>query len=82
MGINVKGADISDEALSYVDDIDIKICDLEANGLPYDNDSFDIIYSKSFIEHLSKPEIFLNEAYRVLKKGGLLLTFDLFVSKL
>lgn len=74
LGINVKGADISDEALSYVDDIDIKICDLEANGLPYDNDSFDIIYSKSFIEHLSKPEIFLNEAYRVLKKGGLLLT--------
>ena len=30
----------------------------------------DTLVSLSVIEHLSEPQIFLNEAYRVLKKGG------------
>jgi ubiquinone/menaquinone biosynthesis C-methylase UbiE len=33
-----------------------------------------VIYSKSFIEHLYYPEKYLEEAYRVLKPSGVLIT--------
>jgi len=44
--------------------------DLEKNELPFDNDFFDVVYSKSFIEHFYYPEKIFIEASRVLKKGG------------
>tara|TARA_B100001109_G_C18862007_1_gene474513 strand:- start:801 stop:1469 length:669 start_codon:yes stop_codon:yes gene_type:complete len=74
LGLEVFGSDISNEVLEYATNIDIKISDLEKNGLPYQDNSMDIIYSKSFIEHLSDPGLYLKEANRVLKPGGLLLT--------
>ena len=42
--------------------------------LPFDDNSIDIVYSKSFIEHLHYPERYLEEAYRVLKPNGIFLT--------
>ena len=39
-----------------------------------DDNSIDIVYSKSFIEHLHYPERYLEEAYRVLKPNGIFLT--------
>ena len=38
------------------------------------NDSVDVIFSKSFIEHLTNPDNFFSEAYRILKPGGKILT--------
>ena len=52
----------------------MKICDIENEPFPFKDNSFDILFSKSFIEHLHKPEKYLIEAFRVLKPGGLLLT--------
>lgn len=74
IGLNVLGMDLSDEALRFSNGIDIKICDLEKEIMPYENNSIDIIYSKSFIEHLANPDNFLKESFRVLKPGGILLT--------
>jgi len=34
------------------------------------NESADTIVSLSVMEHLCEPQIFLNESYRVLKRGG------------
>ena len=42
--------------------------------MPFDDNSIDIVYSKSFIEHLHYPERYLEEAYRVLKPNGIFLT--------
>tara|TARA_B100000989_G_scaffold280855_1_gene244604 strand:- start:376 stop:1035 length:660 start_codon:yes stop_codon:yes gene_type:complete len=49
--------------------------DISKNQLPYDDDFFDAIYTKSVIEHLDNHEIFFNECKRVLKKGGKLIIY-------
>ena len=55
-------------------------------GLPFDNQTFDVVYSSHFIEHIPKNAVnfFLTECYRVLKPKGVirLITPDLeFLSK-
>jgi SAM-dependent methyltransferase len=51
----------------------IKGFDLENDKWPYPDNFFDIIYNKSLLEHLNKPDKFLNEARRVLKPNGKIL---------
>ena len=74
LGLDVVGVDASPEAIAFVDGLDIKLCDIENEKLPFNDNTFDVIYSKSFIEHLYYPEKYLEEAYRVLKPNGILLT--------
>ena len=74
LGLDVVGVDISPEAVAFENGLDVKLCDVENEKLPFDDNTFDVIYSKSFIEHLYYPEKYLEEAYRVLKSNGILLT--------
>jgi SAM-dependent methyltransferase len=74
LGLDVVGVDISPEAVEYENNLDVRLCDVENFPLPFEDNTFDIIYSKSFIEHLYYPEKYLEEAYRVLKPNGILLT--------
>ncbi len=74
LGLDVYGLDLSPEAPSLASDLDIGVCNLETEALPFPDNHFDVIYSKSFLEHLREPGSFLEEAYRVLKPGGLLLS--------
>lgn len=75
MGLDCHGFDRSAETKTLLagDGIAVEICDVEKQKLPYADNSFDVIYNKSFLEHLHEPDIFLSEARRVLKPGGLLL---------
>ncbi len=38
--------------------------------LPFEDNSFDYVFSTSVLEHVDNPDIFLKEANRVLKSGG------------
>ena len=70
------GLDMSEETKDLLkeDEIELKVCDVESvEGLPFPDESFDVIYNKSFLEHLVHPDIFLKEAYRILKPGGKIL---------
>ena len=72
-GMKVTGLDKRDECLDVLNDINILECDLETEKIPFSDSSFDIVHSKSSIEHVNNTENFINESYRVLKKDGLAL---------
>ena len=42
----------------------------EKDKLPFPDDYFDLVFTKSVIEHIHNPSLFLKEMYRVLKPGG------------
>lgn len=74
LGLDVTGVDICEDAAQFNHDFPVEICDIENQSLPFPDHHFDILYSKSFLEHLHHPEKYLKEAFRVLKPGGMLLT--------
>lgn len=48
------------------------ICVLaRAEGLPFDNNSFDVVFSTGLLEHFENPMPIILEMVRVLKNGGL-----------
>lgn len=49
----------------------IRYCNV-TRGLPFASDSVDVIYSSHMLEHLDREEAsrFIDEAFRVLKRGG------------
>lgn len=49
----------------------VKRCDIDRDRFPYADNIFDEVYSNNNFEHLRNPNHFLSEAYRVLKRGGI-----------
>jgi len=65
-GLECYGTDIS----GYLKEIDLKgvkffLCDIEKEKLPFDDNFFDIVFTKSVIEHFYDPNNFMKECYRV-----------------
>jgi SAM-dependent methyltransferase len=77
-GYACSGIDKRDECVNILKHFEVKECDLETQALPYDSETFDIVFSKSVIEHVWNTQNFVREAHRVLKPGGvfILLTPD------
>lgn len=73
-GVEGYGVDQSRAAERYCPDAVLKTSDLENEGIPYEDNFFDVVYSKSVIEHFYYPERLAKEMYRVLKPGGLAIT--------
>jgi len=73
MGMNVFGVDKCEYASKKLDEYEVKNCDLENERIDYESNSFDVVFSKSVIEHFHNPENFIKECYRILKPGGRLI---------
>lgn len=74
LGLEVEGFDLDEEAVKLNEGIPVQLGNIESNPLPYMDNSFDVVYSKSLLEHLYYPERYMTEVYRVLRPNGLLLT--------
>lgn len=68
------GVDQSRAAEKLCPEAELTVADLETDGLPFEDDFFDVVYSKSLLEHFYYPEKIVAEIYRVLKPGGLAIT--------
>jgi ubiquinone/menaquinone biosynthesis C-methylase UbiE len=49
---------------------DIKLRTADAEGLPFDEGSFDLVIGHAFLHHLPEPRAALTDVYRVLAPGG------------
>ena len=70
-GLSVFGLDKLQESNEALYQFDVRKCDLECAPFPFETDSFDIVFSKSVIEHIENADNFLKETKRVLKQDGL-----------
>lgn len=71
----VTGGDIDEKNLSfsrkhYTNRENISVLHLDAHQLPFPNENFDTIILFEAIYYLEKPEKFIEESYRVLRKNG------------
>ncbi|MEE9376331.1 MAG: class I SAM-dependent methyltransferase [Rhizobiaceae bacterium] len=51
-----------------------KILDLADCKIPFEDNSFDLVFSDNVMEHVENPEIVFPEIHRVLKPGGLFIS--------
>ena len=66
--IETFGIDINKS--EYYDDNHFKLCNLDKEGIPYDDGSFDIVVAGEVAEHVKRPFEMIEEIARVLKNGG------------
>jgi len=73
---NAEGVDVSSEALSFCEGRGLKQVKLgEAEALPYEDNSFDLVTGLDVVEHLDDDRAGLNEMQRVLRTNGRALLF-------
>ena len=66
LGFDVTGVDINPPSgKRYV------TADISKPLSMFKDSTFDIVFSKSVIEHLREPDHMVNEVYRILKRGGI-----------
>jgi 2-polyprenyl-3-methyl-5-hydroxy-6-metoxy-1,4-benzoquinol methylase len=73
LGLNVTAVDASPEARKYASEAGAKfIAHLvePKTTIPVPSESFDVVFCKSFVEHLREPIPFATDCYRILKPGG------------
>ena len=73
---NAEGVDVSSDALSFCEGRGLKQVKLgEAEALPYEDNSFDLVTGLDVVEHLDDDRAGLNEMQRVLRTNGRALLF-------
>lgn len=72
-GLNVVSLDESSVSRSYADTFEIPFIEHKfsvTEPFPIPSNSFDIVFSKSFIEHMVDPIFFIEECHRILRPSG------------
>ena len=71
-GAHVTALDVSPKMLAIIKNTSITAVVGDAESLPFKNETFNIVTAAFLIVHLKDPTRFFDEAYRVLKDGGIL----------
>jgi len=67
-GSQVNGIDVDP---SVIDGTKIKKCNIERNRFPFEDNTFDIVYSANVLQHIEKPPAnLMEEVLRILKPNG------------
>lgn len=69
-GLEVSGLELRDYGSELLSGIKVDHANFENERFPFNDNTFDVVFSKSVIEHLHSPENFLKESMRILKPGG------------
>jgi len=79
LGAELTALDVSESMLEKLKAKSYKLKALigDAESLPFENESFDIVVATFLIVHLKALKRFFNEAYRVLKPDGLFLVTNI-----
>jgi len=67
-GFECKGVDLRDE---NVDGFEVRGCNIETETIPFNDNTFDYVFSKSLAEHVNNTDNFFSNVLRVLKPGGI-----------
>jgi ubiquinone/menaquinone biosynthesis C-methylase UbiE len=82
-GAEVTALDISPEMLEILKrkNKSVKIVEGDLENMPFEDETFDMVFSSLALVHLKKIEPFLDECYRVLKNDGLLVLVNVHYRK-
>jgi len=75
-GLDCHGVDLTDEAIETtrrrfeIYGMSSNLQRIDAETLPFEDNSFDVVYSWGVIHHSAHPDKIIAEIHRVLKKGG------------
>jgi ubiquinone/menaquinone biosynthesis C-methylase UbiE len=69
-GLDCYGLDLSNYCSAKKLGLNVKCADVSNMDMPYDDNFFDVVYHKSFLEHFYSPDRIMKETFRVLKPGG------------
>lgn len=74
--IEIHGVDVAQDMMKHVNlsSGNVTLHESTAENTPFDSDTFDFATAYSFMDHLEDYTVFLKEAHRILKKGGILYT--------
>lgn len=73
LGLVASGVDSSARAGHLAPNSSVHQVDIENESLPFSESTFDVVFSKSVLEHLENPISLLEDQFRVLKPGGVLI---------
>jgi len=73
LGLKCSGVDLSDFSVKNLKHFNVKKVNISKDKLPFKDNSLDVVYHKSLIEHLYNPDHLMKETYRVLKPGGVVI---------
>ncbi|MFC1838810.1 class I SAM-dependent methyltransferase [Thermodesulfobacteriota bacterium] len=69
-GNNVFGIDITHQSIKYITKKGVNAIEADARFIPFENNTFDLVYSLGVIEHFAGTELALQEQVRVCAPGG------------
>lgn len=74
-GVRYFGVDISEISVKAAQEVGLSVSmvDVSRDKLPFNDNTFDLVYCSEVIEHLVNPDFAMEEFRRVLKSGGNLL---------